>query len=91
MSIAASTASTAALTAGSCSIGPTRIEIHDISIVSGDTGATATATRLHQVDYAMLIADVTQTAVSTYSGKVATLTFTNPATTVKGHVLLFGK
>lgn len=91
MSVATSTVSTKALTAGSTSIGPTKIEIHDIGIVSGNTSATATATRLHVVDYAILMADVTQTAVPTYSTNVATFTFTDPVATVKGTIILFGK
>lgn len=90
MSTAASAVVTA-LGAPSRSIGDVKMEIHSLGIVSGDTGATATASQLSRVDYAILIADVVQTAVPTYSGAVATFAFTDPATTVKGNVLLFGR
>lgn len=92
MSTAASTTAITQLgSAGKRSIGDVNIEIQDISIVSGDTGATSTAASLSTVLYAILIADVAQTAVATYSGKVATFTFTDPTTTIKGSVLLIGK
>lgn len=91
MSVATSTASTALGSAGKRSIGDVNMEIHDISMASGDTSATATAKALSRVDYAILVADVTQTAVPTYSGAVATFTFTDPAATVKGSVILLGR
>ncbi len=90
MTTAAATASTA-LAYPAFSVGPVRMQIMDISIVSGDDGATATADRLSKVDYAVLIGDVRQTAVPTYSGNVATFAFADPAATVKGTVILFGK
>jgi hypothetical protein len=90
MSTAAAAAQTA-LAYPAFSWGPVKVQIMDIGIVSGDTGATATATNLSKVDYAILVAGVVQTAVPTYSGNVATFAFTDPAATVKGHVLLFGK
>jgi len=91
MSTAASTVSTAISSAGKRSIGDVNMEIHDIGIVSGDTGATATAKSLSRVDYAILVANVTQTAAPTYSSNVATFTFTDPVATVKGSVILFGR
>lgn len=91
MSTAASTVSTALSSAVKRSIGDVCIELHDISIISGDTGATATGKSLHRVDYAILIADVLQTAVPTYSGNVATFTFNDPVATVKGQIILFGR
>jgi hypothetical protein len=90
MSTAAASASTA-LAYPAFAWGPVKVQIMDIGIVSGDTGATATAANLSKVDYAILVATVVQTAVPTYSGNVATFTFTDPVATVKGHVLLFGK
>ena len=90
MTTAAATASTA-LSYPAFSVGPVKMQIMDIGIISGDDGATATADRLSQVDYAILVADVTQTAAVTYSGNVATFTFTDPAATVKGTVILLGK
>lgn len=90
MSTAAAAASTA-LGHPARSIGDIKMEIMDIGIVSGDTGATAAASGLSRVDYAILVANVTQTAVPTYSGKTATFTFTDPVATVKGSVILFGR
>lgn len=88
------TAAAAAITAlgkAARSIGDVKLEIMDIGIVSGDTGATATATGLSRVDYAILIANVRQSAVPTISGVTATFTFADPVATVKGHVLLLGR
>lgn len=90
MSVAAATESTA-LAYPAFAWGPIKVQLMDMPLVSGNTSATATATRLSEVDYAILVADVTQTAVPTYSGNVATFTFTDPAATVKGQVILFGK
>lgn len=71
--------------------GPIKMQVMDIGIISGDTSATATADRLSKVDYAILIANVVQSSVPTYSNNIATFTFTDPVATVKGSVLLFGK
>lgn len=90
MSVGASVASTA-LGQGKRSIGDVNIEIHDYSAVSGDTSATATAKSLSRVDYAILIGDVTQSAVPTYSTNVATFTFADPAATVKCQIILLGR
>lgn len=84
-------ASSSALAYPSFAWGPIKCQIMDIGIVSGDTGATATADRLSEVDYAILIANVRQSSVPTFSGNVATFTFADPVATVKGSVLLFGK
>lgn len=73
------------------SIGNIKIEIMDVPIVSGNTGATATALSLYRVDYAILSANVVQTAVPTYATNVATFTFTDPVATVKGQCILFGR
>lgn len=90
MSTAASAVSNA-LGAQKRSIGDVMMEIHDIGIVSGDTGATATASSLSRVDYAILIANVRQSAVPSVATNVATFTFADPVATVKGHVILFGR
>lgn len=91
MTTAASSSAITNLGAATRSIGDVKIEIQEMTIVSGDTAATATAQGLSRVDYAMLLADVVQTAFPTYSGKVATFAFTDPAATVKAQVLLFGR
>lgn len=93
MSVAASAVSTALGSAGKRSIGDVNLEIHTIGFVSGDTSATATASALSRIDLAILVADVTQSAVPSINsaGTVATFTVTDPAATVKGHVLLIGR
>jgi hypothetical protein len=90
MTVAVATASTA-LAYPAFSFGPVKVQFMDISIISGDVSATATADRLSKVDYALLIADVAQSAVATYSNNVATFTFSDPAATIKGNVMLLGK
>lgn len=90
MTVAAATNSTA-LAYPAFAWGAVKVQLMDMPIVSGNTSATATADRLSQVDYAILIGDVTQTAVPTYATNVATFTFTDPAATVKAQVILFGK
>ena len=91
MSVAASSATNNLGSAHARSIGDVKMEIHDISIISGDVSATATATALSRIDYAILVAAVSQSAVPSYSGKVATFTFVDPAATVKGSVIILGR
>lgn len=90
MSIAVAIASTA-LAYPSMSIGAVKLQIMDLPLISGDTGATARADRLSQVDYAIVIGAPVQSAVPTYSGNTATFTFSDPVATIKAQVLLFGK
>lgn len=76
----------------SWSLGPFKVEIQAIAVVSGDTGATVTATQLSRVDFAVVCGGpVTLTAQPTYSGAVATLAFTDPAANRFLQVVLFGK
>ncbi len=90
MTTAAATASTA-LSYPAFSMGPVKVQIMDVPMISGDTAATATATRLSTVDYAILIGAPAQSAVPTYSDNVATFAFADPAATIKCQVILFGK
>lgn len=91
MSAATSAVSTALGSAAKRAIGDVNMEIHTIGFVSGDTTATATATALSRIDLAILVAAVVQSAVPTISGTTATFTVTDPAATVKGHVILLGR
>lgn len=92
MSVAAAVISSALrITDNVWSLGPVKVQILDLGIVSGDVSATATATGLSSVDYAILIGNVRQSAVPTYATNVATFTFADPVATVKGHVLCFGR
>ena len=91
MSIATSSVITALGSAGKRAIGDINLEIHSISIISGDTGSTSTCASLSTVLYGILVANVRQTAAPTYSGRVATFTFADPVASVVGSVLLFGR
>lgn len=90
MSVGVGVQSTA-LGAGKRSIGDVFIEIQDYGCVSGDTSCVATAASLSRVDYAILIGDVKQTSVPTYSANAATFTFADPVATVKCQIILFGR
>lgn len=90
MTTAAATATTAITGGKFLTLGHIRMVVMDMPIVSGDTLATAAPAGLSTVVYAILVADVKQTAVPTYSTNVATFTFADPAATVKGQVILFG-
>lgn len=74
------------------SIGFENIEIQTVAVVSGDTGATVTALRLHNVDFAIVCGGpVTLTAQPTYSANVVTLAFTDPAASRFLQVVMFGQ
>jgi hypothetical protein len=89
---AAPVVSTAFSSAGKRSIGDINIEIQDVALVSGNTTMVATASALSRVDYAIFIGGgIGLTAVTTYSTNTATFAFTDPAATIKGTVILFGR
>lgn len=72
--------------------GGQRIEIQDLNIVSGDTGATVTAKNLHRVSQALVVGGpITLTAQPTYATNVATLAFTDPVASIFCKVVLIGK
>lgn len=76
----------------SWSLGPFKVEVQKLDIVSGDTGATVTAAALSRVDFAVVGGDCpTLTAQPTYSGAVVTLAFTDPAASKFASIILFGK
>lgn len=74
----------------SFSVGPLKIQIMTFSAASADTSGTATFSALQSVEY-VIVAGVTQTAAPTFSGNVATLAFVDPAATVYGQIIGFGK
>lgn len=89
---AAPTVSTALGSAGKRSIGDVFIEIQDVALVSGNVSAVATASALSTVLYAIWICNAAPlTGVATYSTNTATFAFADPAATVKGTVILFGR
>jgi hypothetical protein len=75
----------------SFSIGPLKIQIMTWSAASGDTSGTATADALQEVFHVIVSGGLSQTAAATYSGKVATITFADPAATVYGQLILIGR
>lgn len=76
----------------SWSLGPFKIEVQSINIVSGDTGATITAQHLSRIDAVIPCLDsVALTAQPTFTGNVATLAWTDPAASRFASVILLGK
>jgi hypothetical protein len=89
MSVAVGTALSADPAAWS--IGPRKMEIQALAIVSGDITATVTATSLSRVDYCVVcVGSLTLTAAPTYSGAVVSLAFTDPAASRFGTITLYG-
>lgn len=78
--------------AGKRSIGDINMEIQRVSLISGNVSAVATASSLSTVLEAVwVVPGASLTTVTTYSGQTATFAFTDPAATVVGHVILFGR
>lgn len=76
----------------SFSIGPWKIELQTYSVASGDTSGTITANALSSVIFAQVSGPAAvATSAPSYSGKVATLAFVNPAATRYGTIILVGK
>lgn len=74
------------------SVGPFKMEVQYINVISGDTGATVTAASLSRVDFCVVGGDgVVLTAQPTYSGAIATLAFTDPTANRFLQIILFGK
>lgn len=90
MSTAVGTAS--ALVPASWSLGPFKVEVQKIAVVSGDDSATITAAQLSTVDEAIVCGGpITLTAQPTISANVVTLAFTDPAANRFVKIILLGK
>jgi 2-methylaconitate cis-trans-isomerase PrpF len=74
----------------SFSIGPKKVQIFNWGAASGDTSGTITADALNNAEQVIVGGGLTQSAVPTYSGNVVTLTFVDPAATVKGQLMVIG-
>lgn len=72
------------------SLGITKMQVFDVAHVSGDTTLVVTGDRMNRVQWAILASSVVQTAAPSISGASVTFTFTDPAATVKGQVILLG-
>lgn len=85
-----SVATASASLARTWSLGPVKIQVFNIPLVSGNTVVTVTGDRMANAMFAILSPGVTQTAAPTYSGATATFTITDPAATVYGQAILLG-
>lgn len=74
----------------SFSIGPVKVQILNFSAASAATGGTATADALSSVEWA-IVTGVVQTAAPTFATNVVTIAFADPAATVYGQIICFGR
>lgn len=74
----------------SWSTGPWKVQLINFSAASAAVGGTATADALSSVSHA-IVTGVTQTAQPTYSGNVVTIAFVDPAATVHGQIVCYGR
>lgn len=72
------------------SLGPVKVQVFDVPLISGNTVVTVTADTMTTALWAILSAGVTQTAAPTYATNVATFTITDPAATVKAQAIILG-
>ena len=75
----------------SFSIGPLKAEVYTWTTVSGDTSGTITSKNLHAISHILMDGGLTFTAAPSFSGGVVTLAFNDPAATVYGTVVVYGK
>jgi hypothetical protein len=74
----------------SFSIGPWKVQAFTWSAASADVAGTITASALSKAEF-VLVNGLVQSAAATYSGNVVTLAFVDPAATVYGQALVFGR
>lgn len=74
----------------SFSIGPLKIQIKTLTAASADVSGTVTFDGLSSIT-AVVLTGLTQTAAPTFSANVATLAFADPAATVYGQIIAFGR
>lgn len=74
----------------SFSIGPLKMQIKTITAASADVSGSITFDGLSNV-VAIQVSTLRLTAAATFSGNVATLAFTDPAATVHGVAIAFGR
>ena len=73
------------------SIGTVKQQILTWSAASADVAGTATATSLSSISHVLLDGGLILTAAPTFSGNVITLAFADPAATVYGTMIVYGK
>lgn len=74
----------------SYSIGPQKIQQKNFTAASADVSGTITMTNLTSIDF-VIVSGLVQTAAPTFAGNVVTLAFADPAATVFGQIVAFGK
>ena len=75
----------------SFSIGPYKVQLFTWSAASADVSGTVTATQLTSVDHIIMDGGLVHTAAPSVSGNVVTLAFNDPAATVYGTLMVFGR
>lgn len=72
------------------SVGPQKIQMKTFTAASADVSGTVTFEGLSRIDF-VIVSGLVQSAAPTFSGNVATLAFVDPAATVHGQIIAFGK
>lgn len=75
----------------SYSVGPQKIQILTWSAISGDTSGTVTCDRLSSVQHIIMDGGLILNAAPTFATNVVTLAFNDPAASVYGTLIVFGK
>lgn len=83
-------ASNNASEARSFSIGPLKVQLMKYTAASADVSGTVTADRLTTI-MGIIVDGLQQTTAASFSGNVATLAFVDPAATVTGSIIVFGR
>lgn len=71
--------------------GPLLMQIMTWTALSGDTSGSVTADRMHSVSHIIIDGGLVMSAAPTYATNVVTLAFNDPAASVFGTLLVFGK
>jgi hypothetical protein len=71
------------------SIGPLKVQLFDVALISGDTTAVVTADRMKTVYWAFMTSQP-QTAAPTYSTNAVTFTFADPTANRFAQAIVFG-
>lgn len=71
----------------SISLGPTKLQLVELTIATGQTSGTVTATRLKELYHIVIPGIKSQTSAPTYATNVATLAFTVPAETAASRTI----
>lgn len=72
------------------SIGPLKVQLMKYTAASADVSGTVTADGLSSISH-IIVDGLQQTTAVTFSGNVATLAFVDPAATVTGRIVVYGK